>query len=484
MNAESNDGAAAWRRQLQASLPTSKQDRYVLAGLALTLVGLPLSRALLSLAVVWLGISLLFPGKSARQAPAWVWLGIALLSAYLLGMIHTEDQLWGWRDLWQKLPLLVIPMALFRTSRLPARSIRGLFWLFVASCSLACLVMFGLAIRNSLAEGLNGTLLRECLFGDCPQPDRWEQVSGWFSYVRLSDTIAQHPHFLSLILQVSFVALIWLWVDGLNRGRQLSRWGLSLLAGLHLLSMALLASRMQQIIFLLLLVAVGGYLLKKEITWRQFLPPALVVMLLFGGGQLLLPANRDRVLQVVGMLQPDASMSGRGKAQAEATEAAPPAGQASPNAMAIRLNIWRSAYRLAMAHPWIGVGTGDFREELTRQFSKDDNLYAYRRGMDPHNQFFATWIAIGLPGLLLLLGWFGANAWTALRRGHFPWLLWTVMFALSCLTETMLGRQIGVALWAVVTPLLAFHLPLPGRGPGGETESGPGAGPADTASSG
>ncbi|MEZ4863368.1 MAG: O-antigen ligase family protein [Caldilineaceae bacterium] len=72
----------------------------------------------------------------------------------------------------------------------------------------------------------------------------------------------------------------------------------------------------------------------------------------------------------------------------------------------LRLQLWRSAWQMALDHPLFGVGPDNF-------------LYAYRSYYllpaaweepnlnHPHNWLLDWWTRLGLPGLLLALGWFG-----------------------------------------------------------------------------
>ncbi len=85
----------------------------------------------------------------------------------------------------------------------------------------------------------------------------------------------------------------------------------------------------------------------------------------------------------------------------------------------LRLNLWRSSLRMALDHPWLGVGPDNF-------------LYAYRSGYilpaawqdpdlnHPHNLILDWWTRLGLGGLLLGAGWLlnGARRlWRGLLEG-------------------------------------------------------------------
>lgn len=86
----------------------------------------------------------------------------------------------------------------------------------------------------------------------------------------------------------------------------------------------------------------------------------------------------------------------------------------------LRLNLWHSAWAMALDHPWLGVGPDNF-------------LYAYRSGYilpaawqdpnlnHPHNFVLDWWTRLGLPGLLLAAFWLGDGVrrlWRQLRSGE------------------------------------------------------------------
>jgi hypothetical protein len=88
----------------------------------------------------------------------------------------------------------------------------------------------------------------------------------------------------------------------------------------------------------------------------------------------------------------------------------------------LRLNLWRSAWQMALDHPWLGVGPDNF-------------LYAYRSLYllpaawqephlnHPHNWLLDWWTRLGLPGLalaLLFFGWLLARHRRGLTGGQQP----------------------------------------------------------------
>ena len=86
----------------------------------------------------------------------------------------------------------------------------------------------------------------------------------------------------------------------------------------------------------------------------------------------------------------------------------------------LRIQLWRSAWQMALDHPLLGVGPDNF-------------LYAFRSGYilptawqepalnHPHNLLLDWWTRLGIPGLVLGLTFFALGVrsiWREIRRGE------------------------------------------------------------------
>lgn len=444
-----------FQRRLIAAFPATFQSKWISIGLAIVIVGLPLSRALISLGVIWLSLAVFLPGKPLRNLPLWIWAGIILFLTYLFGLTYTQDLNKGLLELWQKIPLVTVPIALWRAEKLPSRTIRGLLWLMVISCTATILLMFGVAMFHSIQDGLTLELVRSCGFGDCDDPQLWGKARRWFTYSPLSGGIGQHPNWLSMILIGGFLSIVWLWDDARKRGLPFSHWVMGFFTGLTFIAIALLSSRMQQLIFLTVVVAVGLYLLSDKATWKMLILPASLMAVLFLGAMAFMPQSRNRMKEIL--------------VQTEEAEQQ----KVLWTGVTVRKAIWRSGWELLGQIPIVGVGTGDYRDELTEQYQRDGFEYGYVRELDPHNQVLATVIAIGIPGFLVLTFWVLSQLITAFYQKKWAWMLWIMIFVLSGLSEVLLGRQVGIAYIAVIGAFLALHLPKTGIIPGGQPEPAP-----------
>jgi O-antigen ligase len=110
-----------------------------------------------------------------------------------------------------------------------------------------------------------------------------------------------------------------------------------------------------------------------------------------------------------------------------------------------RLQLWRSAWQMALDHPWFGVGPDNF-------------LYAYRSGYilpaawqepnlnHPHTWLLDWWTRLGLVGTVLGLGWW----WSGLRA------TWQRLHHAS--TNTPLNAALWLGTLAAMTSALSHGL--------------------------
>lgn len=131
-------------------------------------------------------------------------------------------------------------------------------------------------------------------------------------------------------------------------------------------------------------------------------------------------------------------------------------------AIDFRLFVWRDAWRMVQAHPWTGVGLGNFRYAFPqfREVSRNEALCLH-----PESSLLQLAAEAGLPTLAALL-WLLAAIFVAGRRsiGGREWLLrsalatGTGMFLLHCCVDVP-GTRFGTLWPALVVAALAFSPP-------------------------
>lgn len=119
-----------------------------------------------------------------------------------------------------------------------------------------------------------------------------------------------------------------------------------------------------------------------------------------------------------------------------------------------RIVIWKSAAVIIQNHWLTGVGTGDVKDALTGEFEKSGNQAGLKAGLNVHNQYLQTAIALGIPGLLLLAVGFLIPFLIALKRRFLLYQVFLIIVAFNLLFESMLERQAGVMFYAFFNSLL------------------------------
>ncbi len=378
---------------------------FVLFGLLLFMS--PLSTSGASIAKVLFGLAWLAGGywrnlKKALSRP-WFWPLVALVAINLLGMLWTSDTARGLRVL-AKLNCFALALS---GSALPWD--RARFKLVVR------LFLAGLFI-NAIAGGLQWCHL-----------DSWMPVNTDRNIYTGPIGFANHI-FLSMALAN---ALLWIVYD-LKHRIVLPRWPNAVLALIFFTQLIITGGRAGQAAFILL-VPVALWMLYPG-RWRR---QAMVAAALGIAGLSLSPMVRWRIQTGINDLRQYRS----GNVE---------------TSMGLRLVFWEGALKLAIEHPLLGVGTGDYGPGMAslqrvRSIPATPGLTIDH----PHNSYLAYLAGLGLPGFFILL-WFlwmvTKEAWVC-RGSPEAWfkLCYMGIFLLGSLTDTLIwGFDNALALGVIM----------------------------------
>lgn len=358
-------------------------------------------------------------GRHLRRQP-WLWPCLALYGAYLLGMLHTQAVAEGWDSLIVKLPLLLLPLVIGSQPALSSQEFRVLREVYFGAALLTCLLAAVGAFGQALATG------------------DWSYAQ--FSYAPLAGQVGLHPTLMGMLANGAALLLFLPGAPGRLAPRFSRRWRLLSLAAIFGLEV-LLASRIQLPLFLLgVLVAFGLWALAP--TRRRQAGLLGTGVLLAGLGLVALSPQAGARLAELRQWDIDPI----------------PVEKLPYHGVAVRAYLWeRAAEGIAQA-PWTGHGTGDAQAILQAQFARDGFP---RPEMNAHNQYLQTALEIGLPGLGLWLACLGTFLWLAYRRRDALLGGMVLLFAISCLGEAMLDRQLETSFFALFASLLGT---LAGRG--------------------
>ena len=125
-----------------------------------------------------------------------------------------------------------------------------------------------------------------------------------------------------------------------------------------------------------------------------------------------------------------------------------------------RLVVWQAGIQLIKVHPLFGVGTGDVKDALLAEYQKENKLVVYNLKLNAHNQYIQTFIALGIPGVLLLIFMLLYPGVLALRRIHIIYFSFLAVFFINNLVESMLEVQAGVLYFAFFNSLFFIGLKM------------------------
>ena len=122
----------------------------------------------------------------------------------------------------------------------------------------------------------------------------------------------------------------------------------------------------------------------------------------------------------------------------------------------VRIVVWNFSSKIIAEHP-MGVGTGDVKDHLFREYRAHGYDLFAEKELNPHNQFFQTGIAIGLGGVVLLFLVLLGPIILNLRNIDPSFVAFVTLTFITCLFESYLERQVGIIFFSFYLTVLVAH---------------------------
>lgn len=383
---------------------------------------LPIAPKLLPLLIIVISLLWLLEGNlkdkvQSLKKSKLVWLFISLYLVYLIGMTYTSNTLHGWKDLETKFTLLLFPL-IYATSTL-AKKIN--FSLLLKSLALGCSIaaLYGLLSSTyffiyELYARANNIVL------DTPY-----HYTNYFFSSYVSPFL--HTGYFALYINLSIAFLLFnLLFNNQKISKKLKRFFIILVVFLTIYNVLLLS----KIGFLSM---IGLYLFSFFVWAKQrfnILKVTLIIMLLLTGVVLIIIAFPKVRMNFEHLIETTFY-----KSENELD---------SEDGAASRLVAWKTAFNLTKIHYLTGVGTGDVKQTLTDEYKRSGFLKAYEIQLNSHNQYLQTTLAVGVPGLLVLLLMIIINIRNALQNKNYLHLTFILLVSLQFFVEASLETQAGV----------------------------------------
>lgn len=338
----------------------------------------------------------------------------------IAGTFYSENQKTGWNLVFSRLSFFLFPLILIFPGKLLLNRVNFLLKLFCFSTTGYLIFCFLYAIFRSLS--FNGVNL---VFNPHPPSEPY------YSYFYASYlSINQHPSYLAYYIVIAFIiALEYCFNAGSGIDEQII-WTficIFLLSTLYFLS-----SRFG----LLAAIIVAPVYLYKKLKKRisvYLLFALIIVLIIFSIGVL---KSNIRVQKIMN----------------EITAGSEKLNAASDN----RLIIWKSALKISKSNLLLGVGIGDVRSELMKEYKQLGNQEIIKKNYNVHNQFLEILLENGLIGLMIFLVILGYMIIIAIRFNNILYFLFLITSIVFFLFETVLYRFPGMSFFALLSFLLIY----------------------------
>ena len=341
---------------------------------------------------------------------------IVVYLLFIIGSFYSDNTAQAFIELEQKLSLLIWPIVLFALPQLSSESKTRVINGFIIGCVVAVSYRIGRAFWfYDIQNLLFSTPFSRQLFNSHPT---FAAIYSAFAFFLLVDKVffykKNKPN-------------IW------TKHRIITGFCLFLLYS----SLFFYASRMAIITFtiVLILVTIVSFYKKKRLI-KGLLLVGVEIVLVLGS------------IQAVSWLAPTAQTK-RGATTAKRFERLQ---RKNP-----RVEIWTSAWMAFQAKPVLGTGTGDVKDDLLEQYQIQHFKHGLRHKFDAHNQYIEIALAIGLIGLLFFLGSLLLPFCLAFQQKEYVYLIFLLLFMLSCLTENLIENQEGVLFYSFFNSFFACH---------------------------
>ncbi|MFL5763698.1 MAG: O-antigen ligase family protein [Bacteroidia bacterium] len=337
---------------------------------------------------------------------------IAFYLLHLIGMIYTENTDAGWFDLQVKLSLIILPL-IIASRPFNEYQLRNIFMMFIAGGIISSLILLSRAVFTWFAYGENN-----------------------FFYQAFTFLI--HPSYLSMYF---CLCIAWLLYNLLKRDPSNGiPTGVSIAAILFFSFInVLLSSKMGLLgMFLVYFSFLVGYIVsrKKYIAGGAgVIAFVLVVFCLVK----YVPEVRDRFNAAATALSKDNT------------------NQAEGESTAVRMLIWKAGNKLIGDHLLFGVGTGDAKQELVKEYKARGMSGALEHQLNAHNEFYQVFISLGLVGFTVFIISLLIPAYLSFCRKDVIYFVFLVLMMINFIPESMFETQAGVMFYAFFNSLLCFR---------------------------
>ncbi|MDR2410884.1 MAG: O-antigen ligase family protein [Bacteroidales bacterium] len=340
---------------------------------------------------------------------------IGLYFLYLVGLLYSKNLEFGLSDLLLKLPLLIFPVIIFTLNPdyWTKKKVETLLKLFV----LGSLITLIISIVHSWIIYRGTSSLYYFFYGQA--------------------SIFHHPSYASMYYCFSFVISIYLFH---TQGYSLWEKVIAVIGMiLFLVEIILLESRAGILTFGSVLIVYLFYLLFSQRKWLPYIfAGAICICAAFAGTYKLLPEELNRIQPTITYIK-DHYILGNNLRDTY-----------------VRFLIWDASVKVGVQNLPFGVGTGDIKDELMKQYQKENYLEPYGNNLNAHCQYLQIFVTLGILGVILFILIVSACFWIGYKRRNILFILFGLIMGINFLVESILEKQAGVMFFVFFFVILYF----------------------------
>ena len=336
---------------------------------------------------------------------------ILLYVVHLVGLLYTSNLDSGFFDIEVKLSLLIFPLIIV-SKPFSKKQTSYIFIAFIIGLIYASFYMLSRAFSIYFITGENA-----------------------FFYQDLASHI--HTSYISMYLNVAIVWLIINVIKEKSGGKSISNVASSVIIIFFTILIVLLSAKSGLLTLGLIVVGLIVYFLFYKKKYLFGLIGILLIIIGFFSIKTMAPKVMFRVDNFIGAIT--------SKNDSETIETT-----------SLRMLIWESSNQIIKNNFLIGVGTGDAKDALNKEYENNYIDNALKHNFNAHNEFYQVFIALGLIGIVLLCVSLFYPLIGAYKFKDYLYAAFLLIIILNFCSESMLETKAGVMFYAFFNSLLCF----------------------------
>ena len=323
---------------------------------------------------------------------------ISFFIIHIISLIYTKDMKAGTFDIESKLSLLVFPIIFPNLKSIYIEKFKLLIHFFIAGCTISSVICLSHSMYLII------------------------ELNAPFQYITYSDlSLFLHPTYFALYLSVGISSIVYILKTEKNISK--NRKAIYVLICLFFSIMIFLLSSKAGIIALFLLIGTIIITTIKFNRWSIAISLFFLILL----SSLLMQNERFSPLKniVIEMFSQ--------KKEIQKIESS-----------SERIIIWGISKNIISSNWLIGIGAGDVKDELLKEYKSIGFNEGEDKKLNAHNQFIETFLSVGIVGILLLIYLIFNLFMKGQEEKNFLLMSFAIIFMINFLFESILNTQAGI----------------------------------------